>query len=160
VLFHRAALPLSRQTLNYVARIIRRHPTAIGSRWRKLNPGQEALLVLASAQGRDVRGSTAGFGVGRATAQRYVEEVVALPAVRAPKLHAAVREAKRAGHACVIGDGTLIPIDRVAVDKPFYPGKHTKHATNLRVIASPGGDILWMPGALPGPAHDKKAEWI
>jgi hypothetical protein len=47
VLFYRAALPLSSKTLNYVAGIIRRHLTSIGSRWRKLNPGQEALLVLA-----------------------------------------------------------------------------------------------------------------
>ena len=31
---------------------------------------------------------------------------------------------------------------------------------NLQVIASPGGDILWVSGALPGSVHDKKAEWI
>ena len=45
MLFYRAALPLSRQTLTYVAGIIRRHRAAIGSLWRKLNPGQQALLV-------------------------------------------------------------------------------------------------------------------
>ena len=47
MLFRRAALPLSRQTLSYVAGIIRRHRLSIGSRWRKLAPGQQALLVLA-----------------------------------------------------------------------------------------------------------------
>jgi hypothetical protein len=31
---------------------------------------------------------------------------------------------------------------------------------NLQVIVSPGGDILWVSGPLPGSAHDKKAEWI
>ncbi len=31
---------------------------------------------------------------------------------------------------------------------------------NLQVIASPGGDILWVWGALPGLMHGKKAEWI
>jgi DDE superfamily endonuclease len=31
---------------------------------------------------------------------------------------------------------------------------------NLQVIASPGGDILWVSGPLPGSVHDKKAEWI
>jgi hypothetical protein len=46
VLFYRAALPLSCKTLNYVAGVIRRHRAAIGSWWRKLNPGQQALLVL------------------------------------------------------------------------------------------------------------------
>ena len=57
-------------------------------------------------------------------------------------------------------DGTLIPVDRVAADRPFYSGKHKKHGMNLQVIASPDGDIVWVSGALPGSAHDKKAEWI
>jgi hypothetical protein len=46
MLFCRAALPLSSRTLNFTAAVIRRHLKAIGSRWRKLNPGQEALLVF------------------------------------------------------------------------------------------------------------------
>ena len=59
MLFYRAALPLSSRTLNYAAGVIRRHLKAIGSRWRKLNPGQEALLVLAYLRkGRDVRRSS------------------------------------------------------------------------------------------------------
>ena len=55
----------------------------------------------------------AGFGIGRTTAWRYVNETVELLAARARKLRAAVRDAKKAGHAYVILDGTLIPIDRV-----------------------------------------------
>ena len=47
-------------------------------------------------------------------------------------------------------DGTLIPIDRVAADRPFYSGKHRKHGMNLQVIASPDGDIVWVSGPLPG----------
>jgi hypothetical protein len=161
VLFYRAALPLSRKTLNYVAGIIRGRLKAIGSRWRKLNPGQEALLVLVYLRkGETFADLAAGFEVGRTTAWRYVDEVVALLAARAPKLRTAVREAKRAGHAYVILDGTLIPIDRVARDRPFYSGKHKRHGMNLQVIASPGGDIVWVSGALPGSVHDKKAEWI
>jgi hypothetical protein len=45
MLFYRAALPLSSRTLTFAAGIIRRHRAAIGSGWRKLNPGQQALLV-------------------------------------------------------------------------------------------------------------------
>jgi hypothetical protein len=41
------ARPLSSKTLNYVAGIIRRHRASIGSAWRKLNPGQQALLIHA-----------------------------------------------------------------------------------------------------------------
>ena len=37
MLFYPAALPLSRQTLDYTAGIIRRHRRQIGSPWRKLN---------------------------------------------------------------------------------------------------------------------------
>jgi hypothetical protein len=47
LLFCRAALPLSRQILTYVAGIIRRYRAAIGSAWRKLTPAGQALLVLA-----------------------------------------------------------------------------------------------------------------
>jgi len=102
----------------------------------------------------------AGFGVGTATAWRYVNETVALLAARAPKLRKAVRDAKKAGYAYVVLDGTLIAIDRVAADRPFYSGKHRHHGMNLQVISSPSGNVLWVSGALPGSVHDKKAEWI
>ena len=151
MLFYRAALPLSRKTLTFVAGIIRRHRISIGSPWRKLNSGQQALLVLAYLRkGETFAELAAGFAVGTTTAWRYVEETVALLAARAPKLRQAVRAAQRAGYAYVVLDGTLIPVDRVAADRPFYSGKHKKHGMNLQVIASPHGDVLWVSGALPG----------
>lgn len=45
VLFYPAALPLSAQTLSYVAGIIRRHRKKIGSCWRKLSPGRQARVL-------------------------------------------------------------------------------------------------------------------
>ena len=161
MLFYRAALPLSRQTLTFAAGLIRRHRRAIGSTWRKLDAGQQALLVLAYLRkGETFAELAAGFRVGTATAWRYIQETVALLAARAPKLRQAVRDAKKAGHAYVVLDGTLIPVDRVAADRPFYSGKHKKHGMNLQVIASPGGDIVWVSGALPGAVHDTKAERV
>ena len=160
MLFYRAALPLSSRTLTFVSGIIRRHRVSIGSCWRKLNPGRQALLVLAYLRkGETFAELAAGFGVGTTTAWRYVNETVALLAARAPKLRQAVRAATKAGYAYVVLDGTLIPVDRVAANRPFYSGKHRKHGMNLQVIASPDGDILWVSGALPGSVHDKKAEW-
>jgi DDE superfamily endonuclease/Helix-turn-helix of DDE superfamily endonuclease len=160
MLFYRAALPLSSRTLTFVSGLIRRHRISIGSSWRKLNPGRQALLVLAYLRkGETFAELAAGFAVGTTTAWRYVEETVALLAARAPKLRQAVRAATKAGCAYVVLDGTLIPVDRVAADRPFYSGKHRKHGMNLQVIASPDGDILWVSGALPGSVHDKKAEW-
>jgi DDE superfamily endonuclease/Helix-turn-helix of DDE superfamily endonuclease len=161
MLFYRAALPLSSRALAYAAGIIRRHRKSAGSRWRKLNPGKQALLVLVYLRkGETFSELAAGFGIGTTTAWRYVNETVSLLAARAPKLRKAVRDAKKARHAYVVVDGTLIPIDRVAADRPFYSGKHRRHGMNLQVIASPGGDILWVSGPLPGSVHDKKAEWI
>jgi hypothetical protein len=129
VLFYRAALPLSRQTLTYVAGIIRRYRAGIGSAWRKLPPAGQALLVLAHLRKGDPFAEIAArFGVSTATAWRYVHETVALLAARAPKLCRALRDATDAGHAYVVIDGTLIPIDRLAADQPFYSGKHRRHA--------------------------------
>ena len=161
MLFYRAALPLSRSTLAYLAGVIRRYRKKIGSCWRMLNPGQQALLVLVHLRKGDTFAAlAAGFGVGTTTAWRYVQETVTLLAARAPKLDAALQAAKQAKHAFVVIDGTLIPIDRVAADRPFYSGKHRKHGMNLQVIASPHGDILWVSGALPGAVHDLTAARI
>jgi len=103
---------------------------------------------------------SAGFGIGTSTAWRYVTETVALLAVRSPKLRQALARAKDAGHAYLVIDGTLIPIDRVAADRPFYSGKHRKHGMNLQVIATPEGDIVWVSGPLPGAVHDLTAARI
>ena len=78
MLFYPAALPLSRQTLDYTAGIIRRHRKLIGSPWRKLNPGQQALLVLAYLRkGETFAELAAGCGISTATAWRYVTDSVA-----------------------------------------------------------------------------------
>src|SRR5436190_3657835 len=161
MLFYPAALPLSRQTLTCTAGIIRGHRAQIGSPWRKLNPGQQALLVLAYLRkGETFAELAAGFAVGTATAWRYVTETVGLLAARSPKLRTALQAAKAAGHAYVVIDGTLIPIDRVAADRPFYSGKHHRHGMNLQVISVPDGEIVWVSGSLPGSVHDLTAARI
>ena len=110
MLFYPAALPLSSRTLTYLAGVIRRHRKKIRSCWRKLNPGRQALLVLAYLRKAETFAElAAGFGVGTATAWRYVSETVALLSARAPKLRRALTDASEAGHAYVVIDGTLIP---------------------------------------------------
>ena len=112
------------------------------------------------AQRRHVRRARGRVGISTATAWRYVTETVALLAARSPKLRQVLRDAKDAGHAYLVIDGTLIPIDRVAADRPFYSGKHRKHGMNLQVIAGPDGDIVWVSGPLPGAVHDLTAARI
>lgn len=97
----------------------------------------------------------AGFGVGIATVYRYVTEAVEVLAAVAPDLAAAVRTAAR--KAFVILDGTLLPINRIAADRPHYSGKHKKHGMNIQAIADPFGRLLWALAALPGAVHDVKA---
>jgi DDE superfamily endonuclease len=118
------------------------------------------LVLVYLRKGEPFAQVGAGFDVSTATCWRYVNETVELLARRAPKLRAALRKAKRQGHAYVIIDGTLIPIDRIAVDRPFYSGKHKRHGVNLQVIASPDGEILWVSGQLPGSTHDTAAARI
>ena len=122
MLFYRAALPLSSRTLTFVAGVIRRHRASIGSFWRKLNPGKQARLVLVYLRkGETFAELAAGFGVGTATAWRYVNETAGLLAARAPKLRKAVRDAKKAGYAYVILDGTLIPLTGLPRTGPSTP---------------------------------------
>src|SRR5215471_10907713 len=113
MLFYPAALPLSARTLSYVAGVIRRHRRQIGSAWRKLTPGRQALLVLAYLRkGETFIELAAGFGIGTATAWRYVRETVALLAACSPSLRRALAQARNARHAYLVIDGTLVPIDR------------------------------------------------
>ncbi|GAA0843106.1 hypothetical protein GCM10009525_58370 [Streptosporangium amethystogenes subsp. fukuiense] len=149
---------MSRSTLNYVAGLIRRRRKAIGSIRRRLNPGQQALLVLVYLRkGETFSQLAAGFGVSTATAWRYVEETVRLLSARSPKLRQAVRKAKKDGLHYLVLDGTLIRTDRVKADRPYFSGKHRVHGMNVQVIATPDGTILWTSGALPGKAHDLSA---
>jgi hypothetical protein len=74
------------------------------------------------------------------TSEPFLILVVTLLAARAPRLRKAVRDAARAGHAYVVLDGTLIPIDRVAADRPFYSGKHNK-LTKLRCCPWRAGQL-------------------
>jgi hypothetical protein len=103
--------------------------------------------VLANLRKGDTFADLAA-GFGTATAWRYVTETVALLAARSPKLPRALAQAKNAGYAYVVADGTLIPIDRVAAGRPFYSGKHRHHGMNLQVISprrrDPAG--LWPAG--------------
>jgi len=39
--------------------------------------------------------------------------------------------------------GTLIPIDRVADQRPYYSGKHQRQGVNVQVIADCKGRLIW-----------------
>ncbi|CUM35635.1 IS5/IS1182 family transposase [Streptomyces gardneri] len=151
-----SGVDVSSSALRFLTQQLRRHRRAIGSRWRRLSAGRQALLTLAHLRvGHTYAQLAAGFGVGTTTAYRYVAEAVELLAALAPGLADAVWVASV--KAFVILDGTLLPIDRIAADRPFFSGKHKRHGMNVQVIADPFGRLLWASPALPGAVHDIRA---
>ncbi|MBN6058403.1 transposase family protein, partial [Nonomuraea sp. RK-328] len=118
----------SRRALTFLSGLIRRHRKGIGSQWRRLSPGRQAMLTLVHLRkGETLTELAAGFAVGATTVWRYIREAIALLASRAPHLDRAVRAARHAGYAFVVLDGPLVLIDRVAADRPYYSGKLKKH---------------------------------
>ncbi|WP_109006112.1 IS5 family transposase [Streptomyces rishiriensis] len=156
MLVYPSGVDVSTSALRFLAARLREHRRALGSRWRRLNAGRQALLALAHLRnGQPYAQLAAGFGIGTTTAYRYITEAVNLLAALAPTLAEAVRAASK--KACVILDGTLLPIDRIAADRPFYSGKHKKHGMNVQVMADPKGRLVWASPALAGAVHDVRA---
>ncbi|HIV59097.1 MAG TPA: transposase family protein [Candidatus Stackebrandtia faecavium] len=161
MLFYQASLPLSSSTLNRVAGVVRGRRRSIGSRWRVLSPGRQALLTLAYLhKGETYASLAAGFGISTATAARRVHETIDLLAAKATSLPVALRRAKRAGAVYVIVDGTVIRTDRLADDRPYYSGKHRCHGVNMQAITDPHGGLLWISPGMRGAIHDTAAARI
>ncbi|MET8030845.1 transposase family protein [Streptomyces avermitilis] len=151
-----SSIDLSSRTLRFLTGQLTARRREIGTRWRRLPAARQALLALAHLRCGDTYARLAvGFGIGIATAYRYITEAVGLLADLAPTLAEAVRMASM--KAFVLLDGTLLPVDRIAADRPFYSGKHKKHGMNVQVIADPFGRLLWASPALPGAIHDVRA---
>ncbi|MBW8822468.1 MAG: IS5 family transposase [Streptomyces sp.] len=156
MLVYPSGVDVSSSALRFLAARLREHRRALGTRWRRLSPGRQALLALAHLRnGQPYAQLAAGFRIGTTTVYRYVTEAVELLAALAPTLAEAVRAASM--KAYLILDGTLLPIDRIAADRPFYSGKHKKHGMNVQVIADPKGRLLWASPALAGAVHDVRA---
>lgn len=156
MLVHPSSIGLSSRTLRYLTGRLAVRRGEIGTRWRRLTAGRQALLALAHLRCGDTYAQlAAGFGIGIATAYRYICEAVDLLAALAPTLAEAMRSART--KAFVILAGTLLPIDRIATDTPYYSGTHKRHGMNVQVLTDPFGRLLWASPALPGSAHDLTA---
>ncbi|SDL54087.1 hypothetical protein SAMN05421869_12716 [Nonomuraea jiangxiensis] len=62
-----------------------------------------------------------------------------LLAALADDVHAAVKRASRLAYTIL--DGTLIPIDRLADERPYYSGKHKQQGMNVQLLADPAGRL-------------------
>ncbi|WP_030211873.1 IS5/IS1182 family transposase [Streptomyces bikiniensis] len=156
MLVYPSSIDLSSRTLRYLTGHLAVRRREIGTRWRLLTAGRQSLLALAHLRCGDTYARlAAGFGIGIATAYRYIREAVDVLAALVPTLADAMRIART--KAFVILDGTLLSIDRIAADTPYYSGKHKRHGMNIQVLTDPFGRLLWASPALPGSTHDLTA---
>jgi hypothetical protein len=152
-----AGMTVSNRALMTLADALRQRRTQLGTRWRRLNVGAQALLVIAHLRkGETYADLAVGFGIGTTTVFRYIREALEVLAALVPSLEQAIEIARR--KAFVILDGSLLRIDRVGMasgrDRAYYSGKHKCHGVNVQVIADPAGRLIWASPALPGARHD------
>ncbi|GHE58892.1 transposase [Streptomyces capitiformicae] len=138
MLVYPSGVNVSSSALRFLVARLKERRRTLGTRWRRLSAGRQALLTLAHLRnGQPYAQLAAGFGIGTTTVYRYITEAVELLATLAPTLAEAVQAASM--KAYLILDGTLLPIDRIAADRPFFSGKLKKHGMNVQVIADPRG---------------------
>ena len=163
---YRATLDVPRELAWFVAKLLlaerRRRGTPRGS--RALTCFWQAVLGLRWF--RDRTGAEAlarDHGISRATAYRYLDEVIAVLAQEAPDLHEALKRAQDEGFSHVILDGTVITCDRCKepavsvkgeVIDLWYSGKAHCHGGNVQAVTAPDGFPLWISEVEPGSVHD------
>jgi hypothetical protein len=156
-LVYQCALPLSRQTLTYVADLLRGHLKKIGSRWRKLPPGKITLIVLATLRhDQRMADMAGGNNVSAATIHRWTWEIISLLATRAPRLDRALAKVTSQGGEAVLLDGTLIPTRRRTgtANRRNYNGKHKKHGLLFLALTDQKGNLIWISSARRGAASE------
>lgn len=159
---YQAVLPCRRETVAFVAELLRAQRVALGTRAgrRALDCFAQAVLVLRwYLDGTRVCQLARDCGIGRSTAYAYLHEGLLVLAGRRPTLRGALIAAKAAGYSHVIVDGTVIRIDRLHVPGPngsdlWWSGKHKHHGGNIQVVSAPDGWPLWTSDVRPGREHD------
>lgn len=91
MLAYPSGLDLSTSTLRLLRQELAARRRLTGTRWRRLTCGRQALLSLAHLRcGHTFAQPAAGFGIGLATAHRYVTEAVDVLAALASTLQEAM----------------------------------------------------------------------
>jgi hypothetical protein len=166
VIAYSATLDVPRELAQFVAKLLlaerRRRGTPRGS--RALTCFKQAVLGLRWFRDRTTPEALArDHGISRATAYRYVDEVIEVLAEQAPDLRQALERAQGEGFSHVILDGKIIPCDRCKepavsvkgqVIDLWYSGKAHTHGGNIQAVIAPGGFPLWVSDVEPGSVHD------
>jgi hypothetical protein len=166
VITYRATLDVPRELVHHLSTLLAAERRRLGTR-----TGSRALSCFAQAvmglrwfrEGTDRAALGRDHGVSRATAYRYIDEVIGVLAEQAPDLHQALRRATDEGLTHVILDGTVIATDRcrektISVKgEPidvWYSGKARHHGGNIQALSAPHGLPLWVSDVEPGSVHD------
>jgi len=166
VLAYRATLDVPRELVWFAARLLlaerRRRGTPGGS--RALSCFWQAVVGLRWFRDRTSADALArDHGISRATAYRYLDELITVLADRAPDLREALERAQGDGLSHVILDGKVIPADRCRektvsangeIIDLWYSGKAHAHGGNIQAVLAPNGFPLWVSQAEPGSVHD------
>jgi hypothetical protein len=124
VLSYPSAMTVSTRALITLTDVLGRHRNQLGTRWRRLSAGRQALLVLAYLRkGETYTDLACRFEIGTSTVYRYLREAIGLLAAMAPTLADAIAVGVR--KAFVILDGTLLRIDRVGMASGGGTGRST-----------------------------------
>jgi hypothetical protein len=172
VIAYRATLDVPGERVWFVAKLLlterRRRGTPRGS--RPLSCFWQAVLGLRWFRDRASADALArDHGISRATAYRYLDEVILVLAERAPELHEALERARGEGFSHVILDGKVVPADRCRektisvrgeVIDLWYSGKAHTHGGNVQAVLAPDGFPLRVSEAEPGSVHDITAARI
>jgi DDE superfamily endonuclease len=166
VIAYTATLDVPRELAQFLAKLLlaerRRRGTPRGS--RALTCLWQAVLGLRWFRDRTSADALArDHGLSRATAYRYLDEVIAVLADQAPGLRDALERAKEDGFSHVILDGKIIACDRCKepavsvkgeVIDLWYSGKAHCHGGNIQAVMAPTGFPLWVSPVEPGSVHD------
>jgi hypothetical protein len=175
VIAYRAMLDVPRELVAMVAGLLRAERRARSTRRgsRALTCWYQALLVLVWYRKREeMTVLAAGFGVSRATAYRYRDEVVTALHAQAPDLHEALHQVAEQGWSHVIVDGKVFRTDRCAETvtsakgttiNSWYSGKHRAFGGNVQAVMRPdvfrSGPPRWYPDMIttsPPPARGRR----
>jgi hypothetical protein len=166
VIAYRATVDVPRELAQFTAKLLvaerRRRGWPKGS--RALTCFWQAVLGLRWFRDRTAHDALArDQGISRATAYRYLDEVIAVLADEAPNLRQALERASEEGLPHVILDGTIILADRCRektasvrgepIDR-WYSGKAHAHGGNIQAVIAPDGFPLRISQVAPGSVHD------
>lgn len=169
VISYRATLDVSRELAQYVAALLQveRHQRGTRAGTRKLSCFWQAVVGLRWFRDRTSPDRLAcDHGISRATAYRYLDEVIDVLAGQAPDVQHALQHAREQQLAYIILDGTVITTDRLTEQttsvqgKPidlWYSGKAHCHGGNIQALSAPSGQPLWVGDVEPGSVHDLTA---